>query len=212
MAQVYGAASIQGRHHGTKENQRSDPARGLDQGMGYAQAPGGRPRIVGRETKGGSLVKHLKLFLAVALVLISVPAFADTAASGGVIQLSAFGWLQPYVDSVVQALVVVFFGVIGKSKYSQWLDQSSRDALEAFVRNQASSLIARGAVSMKDKTVQVDNALLYRAATLAETMIPGALKHFGLTAEMVSAKIIGAIPQTAAGAAIVAAAQDPKAA
>ena len=98
----------------------------------------------------------------------------------------------------------MFFGWIGKSKYTQWLDQSSRDALETFVKNRASSLIADGAVQMKDKSVHVDNPLLYRAAAEATTAIPDALKRFGLSPDVVAAKIVDAIPQTSAGAAIIA--------
>lgn len=123
---------------------------------------------------------------------------------GGIIQLSAFGWLEPYVDTVVQALLAAGFAWIGKSKYSQWLDQSSRDALEVFAKNRASSLLADGAVRMQGKAVHVDNALLFRAASEASTAIPDALKRFGLTPEVVAQKVIDAIPQTEAGAAIIA--------
>lgn len=125
---------------------------------------------------------------------------------GGMIQLSIFGWLEPYVDSLVQTLIAAGFAWIGKSKYSQWLDQSSRDALQTFVKNRASSLIADGAVSMENKSVKVDNPLLYKAAAEASTAIPDALKRFGLTPDVVAAKIVDAIPQTEAGAAIVASA------
>lgn len=129
---------------------------------------------------------------------------APPAASGGVIQLSAFGWLQPYVDTLVQLLITSGFAWIGKSKYSQWLDQSSRDALETFAKNRASSLIADGAVRLQGKAVHVDNDFLLRAASESATAIPDALKRFGLTPDVVAAKIIDAIPQTQAGAAIIA--------
>lgn len=135
-------------------------------------------------------------------VIVQAPAPAPV--SGGVIQLSAFGWLQPYADTIVQALIVAFFGVIGKSKYSQWLDQSSRDAIEIFAKNRASSLIADGAVRLQDKAIHVDNNFLYRAARESATAIPDALKRFNLSPEVIAAKIIDAIPQTAAGAAIIA--------
>lgn len=136
------------------------------------------------------------------VAIIQAPPAPSTG--GGVIQLSAFGWLAPYVDSLIQALIVAGFGVLGKSKYTQWLDQSSRDALETFVKNRASSLIADGAVRMQDKAVHVDNPLLYRAANEASTAIPDALKRFGLSPDVVAAKIVDAIPQTQAGAAIIA--------
>ncbi len=123
---------------------------------------------------------------------------------GGFIQLSAFGWLQPYADTLAQALIGAFFTWLGASKYKQWLDQSARDALKVFLTNRASSLIADGAVKMQDKSVHVDNALLFRAASQASAAIPDALKRFGLTPDVVAAKIVDAIPQTAAGAAIIA--------
>lgn len=142
------------------------------------------------------------------VAIIQAPPAPPAPTGGGVIQLSAFGWLQPYVDTIVQALIVVFFGWLGKSKYTQWLDQSSRDALEVFVKNRASSLIADGAVQMKDKSVHVDNPLLFRAAAEATTAIPDALKRFGLSPDVVAAKIVDAIPQTSAGAAIIAGAHN----
>jgi hypothetical protein len=138
------------------------------------------------------------------VTIVQAPAVAAAPVSGGVIQLSAFGWLEPYVDSAVQGLIVLFFGILGKSKYTQWLDQSSRDALETFVKNRAASLIADGAVKMQNKSVHVDNPLLYRAASQASIAIPDALKRFGITPDVVAAKIVDAIPQTAAGAAIIA--------
>ncbi len=125
--------------------------------------------------------------------------------SGGIIHLSAFGWLAPYVDTLLQGLIALGFAIIGKSKYSQWLDQSSRDALEVFLKNRASSLIADGAVRISGKSVHVESNLLYRAAREASTAIPDAMKRFNLTPEVVAQKIIDAIPQVPAGSAIVAA-------
>lgn len=139
-------------------------------------------------------------------VAIIQAAPAPAQQSGGVIHLSAFGWLAPYVDSLIQALIALGFAIVGKSKYSQWLDQSSRDALETFLKNRASSLIANGAVRISGKAVHVDSNLLYRAASEASTAIPDALKRFNLTPEVVASKIISAIPQVPAGASIVAAA------
>lgn len=125
-------------------------------------------------------------------------------ASGGLVQLKAFGWLEPYVDTLVQLIITAVFGILAKSKYSQWLDQSSRDALETFLKNRASSLIAAGAVRMEGKTVDVHSAALASAANEAAKAIPDAMKRFGLTPDVVAAKIVDAIPQTTAGAAMVA--------
>lgn len=139
------------------------------------------------------------------VALVQAPA---TDTGGGIIHLAAFGWLEPYIDTFVQLLITAVFGILAKSKYTQWLDQSSRDALETFLKNRASSLIADGAVAMKDKSVHVDNDMLYRAANESATAIPTALKRFGLTPDVVAAKIIDAIPQTTAGAAMVATAHE----
>lgn len=135
------------------------------------------------------------------VAIIQAPAVPAT--EGGIIQLSAFGWLAPYIDSAVQTLIVVALGWFGKTKYGQMLDQSSRDALEVFLKNRASSLLADGAVRIQDKSVKVDSTLLFRAANEASTAIPDALKRFGLTPDIISQKIIDAIPQTPAGAQII---------
>lgn len=138
------------------------------------------------------------------VALIQSP--APPASGGGVIQLSAFGWLQPYVDTIVQALIVAGVGWLGKSKYTQWMDQSARDALELFAKNTASSLIADGFVHMSGKTVTVSNGALLNEANTAATRIPDALKRFGITPDLVASKIVDAIPQVAAGAAMIASA------
>lgn len=126
--------------------------------------------------------------------------------SGGVIQLSIFGWLQPYADSIVQLLIAAGIAWFGKSRYGSMMDESSRQALETFLRNRASSLIADGAVKLQGKAVHVDSAFLARAASESAAAIPDALKRFGLTPDVVAQKIIDAIPQVPAGAAIVASA------
>lgn len=131
-------------------------------------------------------------------------------ASGGVIQLSAFGWMEPYVDSIAQGLLGLGLAWLARSKYTQWMDQSARDALEAFTRNTASSLIADGFVHMEGKTISVHGAALASEANTAAERIPGALKRFGLTPGAVKQKIVDAIPQTPAGAAMVAASHSPQ--
>jgi hypothetical protein len=135
---------------------------------------------------------------------------APTSSSGGgFIQLSAFGWLEPYVDSVVQALITAGLAWFAKSKYSSMMDESARAAFETFLKNSASSLIADGAVKLENKTLKVDSPTLYQAAREAETRIPEALKRFNLTPEVVAARIVDAIPQVSAGAAIIATAHAP---
>jgi hypothetical protein len=132
------------------------------------------------------------------VAIIQAPA---PAATGGLLDLSSFGWLQPYVTATVQALIAFCFTLWGKGKYSSMMDAAGRDALEKFLQGRANSLIADGFVSLSGKTLKVDNAALFREAKLAETLIPKALQRFGLSPEVVAAKIVDAIPQTTVGAA-----------
>lgn len=147
------------------------------------------------------------------IAIVQAPTPPDQKA-GGIVHLSAFGWLTPYADTIAQALIALGAAWFAKSKYSAMMDESSRTALETFLKNRASSLLADGAVRMQDKAIHVDNAFLYRAATQASSAIPDALKRFGLTPDVVAAKIIDAIPQVQAGAAMIATAhaEDPGAA
>lgn len=158
-----------------------------------------------------------KFVLAAALALLAGSAAAQgigvaAPAPGGVISIGqAFGWLQPYIDSAVDTLIA---GAITWASYKllgNRLDQGARDALTAFLVNRANSLIADGFVAIKDKSVRVDSAALANEANMAAVMIPDAVKRFGITPELVAEKIKDAIPQTTAGAAMIAAAPTPPA-
>lgn len=138
------------------------------------------------------------------VAIVMAPPVEAASKGGGIIQLSALGWLEPYADSLVQALIAAGFAWFAKSKYSTMMDESSRAALEAFAKNRASSLLADGAVKLSGKSIDVHSAMLAQAAAESSTAIPDAMKRFGLTPDVVAQKIIDAIPQTAAGAAIIA--------
>lgn len=136
---------------------------------------------------------------------------APPVAGGGVINIGqAFGTvLQPYIDALAQAAIVGAIGWLGwilKNKFSVELDERQRAALQDFLQNSASSLIAAGAVHMNGKTITVRSEALAAEANSAITRIPDALAHFGLdapsAAKLLEDKIMDAIPQTAAGAAI----------
>lgn len=134
---------------------------------------------------------------------------APPATGGGIINIGqAFGTLlQPYIDAAVQVLIlaaVSYFGLFIKKKFNVDIDKKSSDELTKFLQNRASSLIADGAVKMSGVTVKVDNQRLADAANAALNSVPDAIKRFGLTPDVIAAKIVDAIPQVAAGAAIVA--------
>lgn len=124
----------------------------------------------------------------------------------------AFGpTIGPYVNSFISSLIfmgVTWLGMFLKNKFSINIDESQRSALTQWAQNQAASLIADGMVRMVGTKIHVDPTALEAAANSGSNVIPDALKHWDLDGpkgiEPLKAKIIDTIPQTKAGAAIVA--------
>ena len=136
---------------------------------------------------------------------IGAPTLVEVHKGGGVINIGqAFGdFLQPYVDAIANALVLALVGYLANELKKKWnieVDKNQRDALTTFLQNQAGSLIADGMVKVEGAKVNVDSTALASAANQVERHIPDAAKHFGLTPELVAAKIVDTIPQIAAGA------------
>lgn len=122
--------------------------------------------------------------------------------------------VAPYINAVISALIlagVTWLGAKIKQKTGIQIDQGHRDALTHALQSEASSLIADGAVKMNGLTVDVKSPELAEAAQALAKRVPDAIAHFGLPPEVLAQKIIDAIPQTAAGAQIVAAAHDQQA-
>lgn len=133
---------------------------------------------------------------------------------GGVINVGqAFSdAVAPYVDAAVNALILAAVGwglAWFRQKTGLEVDQAHRDALVTALQRQAGSLIADGEAKMSGLKVTVGNAALAKAANEALRAVPDAAKHFGLTPENVAARIVDMIPQTTAGAQVVAAAHVP---
>jgi len=140
------------------------------------------------------------------------------AQGGGIINIGqAFGpAIQDYVNAIVNALIlagVTYLGTMLHNKLNIDIDAKHRDALVTALQNQAGSLIADGAVKLEQNgNVAVSNAKLADAANEVMRVIPDAAKRLGFTPDYVAARIKDMIPQTAAGAALVAAAQPAPAA
>jgi hypothetical protein len=87
--------------------------------------------------------------------------------------------------------------------------------LTQWAQNQAASLIADGMVKMVGTKLHVDPMALEASANSGSNLIPDALAHWDLDGpkgiEPLKAKIVDTIPQTQAGAAIVAQAHLPQA-
>ena len=146
---------------------------------------------------------------------ISSPTYVipPTKESGGVIDIGqALGpFLQPYVNAIVGSLLTALVSwvlLILKNKLNVSIDDAHRQALLTALKNQAGSLIADGLVTVeKDGKITVPNAQLAQSANEIMAVIPDAAARLGFTPDYLAKRIIDTIPQTAAGAAIVAAAQ-----
>ena len=120
----------------------------------------------------------------------------------------AFGTaVQPFVDAALQSVLaagLAWLAYILKKKFDINITEGQRDAVQTWLTNQAASLIADGAVTIKDGKVSVnDDALMKHAHEYAQ-QIPDAAKFFGLTPERLAAKIVDKIPQVPAGAQLIA--------
>jgi hypothetical protein len=120
-----------------------------------------------------------------------------------------FGVAAPYIDEGVNSLIalaVAWFGYMLQKRFNITIDQGHRDSLTRALQNQANSLIADGAVELKGKTVTVHDGPLLDATTEIMKVVPDAVKRFGITPEYLAKRIVDTIPQTPAGATMVASA------
>jgi hypothetical protein len=144
---------------------------------------------------------------------VIVAATSDYAAAQSTIEGSrVFGWLQPYVETVVSSAIL--FGVgwlafILKTKWGIEIDARQREALHTFLSRQAASLVADGFVKVDGLKIEVKSPALAAAANGAGTAIPEALAHFGLTPEKLQQMIVDKIPTVPVVAAVAAAQTAP---
>lgn len=148
-----------------------------------------------------------------AAAAVSVAVLAAPVAHAAPIEIGqAFGTaLQPYIDAAVQALIAALVGwvlILAKNKLNVSIDDSRRDAVVTFLKRQASSLLADGAVKLKGVKIEVDNAALANAANKALDAIPDALKHFNLSPAALQERIVDMLPKEPAVAAAQATAID----
>ena len=135
---------------------------------------------------------------------------------GGVINVGqAFGEIaEPYINAAVNSLIMAgltwLFWLL-RTKLNINIDAEHRASITAAAQRQAASLIADGKVALQGKTITVDNEALAEAANAALVAAPDAAARFGLTPESVAKRIVDFIPQSTAGAAIIAASPTAKA-
>lgn len=137
------------------------------------------------------------------------PSPEQKKAPGGLIDIGqAFSdVLAPYINAAANALILALVGWACKrftDRTGIEVDKGHRDAIVRGLQNQAGSLLADGKVKMQGLAIHVDNAAIATAANNLLKSLPDAEKHFGLTPEYVQQRIMDMIPQTPAGAALVA--------
>lgn len=143
------------------------------------------------------------------------PKSEQAQSGGGVIEIGQIlgPFLQPYVDEIVNALILGAVGWVVSmihKKTGIQIDESHRDALVRALQNQAGSLIADGFVKVSGAKITVDNKALAESANEVLAVVPDAVEHFGLKPDYIAKRIVDIIPQTHGGAALVAmAAQNP---
>ncbi len=150
-----------------------------------------------------------RIFLALTFVIIATPALADAINVG-----QAFGFLEPYINTLVGGLLSILIGwvlYLVKSKLNISVDDSMRDALQTWAKRQASSLVADGLVKVEGLKVNVSNAALANVANLAIAEIPDAVNRFGLTPDKLSGMVLDHIPHVPSVAAVAAAQAKPAA-
>lgn len=122
--------------------------------------------------------------------------------------------VAPFINAAVQGVLAAGLGWLAywlKKRFDITITDGQRDTVQTWLTNQASSLIADGAVKIENGKVVVNKDALEAHAHQYATQIPDAAKFFGLTPEALAAKIIDKIPQVPAGAQMIAAPSTPAA-
>lgn len=115
--------------------------------------------------------------------------------------------MAPFINAALQSLLaagLAWLGYVLQKRFNITITQGQRDTVQTWLTNQASSLIADGAVKVVNGKVEVNTDALAAHAHQYATQIPDAAKFFGLTPEALAAKIIDKVPQVPAGAQLIA--------
>jgi hypothetical protein len=143
---------------------------------------------------------------------------AAAPAAGGLLDVGqAFSAsMEPFVNAAVQSALAAGLAWLAwwlRTRFQITVSQAQQQTVQTWLTNQASSLIADGAVSVgSGGKVSVDRQALVQHAQQYAQHIPEAAAFFGLTPEVLAAKIVDKIPQVPAGAQMIAAAPPPNAA
>lgn len=139
------------------------------------------------------------------------PAVAPSGGAGVIDVGQDFGSWQPFVNTLVGGLLsagLSWLGYLLHKKFNITITAEQRDALQTALMNQASSLIADGAASLKGKKIEVSDPKLAQAVDELKKSVPAAVKFFNLDTpdgqKALADKIVDKIPQVPAGAQMIA--------
>lgn len=129
---------------------------------------------------------------------LGAPITVVTPPSGGLVNVGQiFGFLGPYVDAILQALILAGVGALGvflKQKWNIQVDESLMHTLQVALSNRASSLVADGVVRLSGTKVDVHSEYLAHAANNLIAHNPDIAKQFNLTPDRVAAMIVDKLP------------------
>lgn len=146
------------------------------------------------------ILKSAVIILIMTDIAIAQTPIIRNEGGGGIINVGqAFGWLEPYVNTLVGSVITFAVGwvlYLTKIDRTGAIDQKHRDALETFLKNQAQALVANGFVRLNGVKVEVDSGALLTAVELGSKHVPDALKWFGMDdKDALAGKIIAKLPQ-----------------
>lgn len=140
---------------------------------------------------------------------VGVPAVVNTSPQTSFLDVGqAFSQaMAPFINAALQGILatgLAWLGYVLNKKFKINITEGQRATVQTWLTNQASSLIADGAVKIEGGKVSVNKDALEAHAHQYATQIPDAAKFFGLTPDVVAAKIVDKIPQVPAGASLIA--------
>lgn len=133
---------------------------------------------------------------AVLFFLLSVGAQAQTSVPVDGI----YALLQPYVLAVVSVLATAIVGWLAellRRKFNLDIEAAHRDALQTALTNGAGLIAGKIGGALAGRTIDLKSVLLAEAVNYVLQAVPDAVRHFGVTPELLAEKILAKLPQMA---------------
>jgi len=106
--------------------------------------------------------------------------------------------LAPVINATIQALLALGLGWLvwlARTKLNVSITADQQKTLQQWLTNQASSLIADGAVSVAGGKIVVKPDVLAKHAEEAAKQIPDAIAFFNMSPDLIASKIVDKLPQ-----------------